>query len=118
MEELKEAFTLFDTDHKGSIDLRELKAALRALGHQNVTKRQCTDMFIELDKDPASTLNFEEFVRVMAPRMHPLDPRDEAMKVFELFDVDKTGKISFKNLKRVAADVGEDFSDKELHEMI
>jgi len=33
LEELKEAFTLFDTDHKGSIDLRELKAAMRALGH-------------------------------------------------------------------------------------
>mmetsp|Transcript_16003 Transcript_16003/g.20238 ORF Transcript_16003/g.20238 Transcript_16003/m.20238 type:complete len:84 (+) Transcript_16003:3-254(+) len=37
MEELKEAFTLFDTNHSGSIDARELKAAMRALGHQ-VTK--------------------------------------------------------------------------------
>ena len=118
MEELKEAFTLFDTNHNGSIDLRELKAAMRALGHQNVTKRSCADMFIELDKDPASTLNFEDFVRIMAPRMHPLDPRDEAMKVFELFDTDKVGKISFKNLKKVSAEIGEDFNDKELHEMI
>lgn len=27
LEEIKEAFNLFDTDHSGSIDLRELKAA-------------------------------------------------------------------------------------------
>ena len=38
MEELKEAFTLFDTNHNGSIDARELKAALRALGHEKITK--------------------------------------------------------------------------------
>ncbi len=38
MEDLKEAFTLFDTNHNGSIDYRELKAALRALGVKNVTK--------------------------------------------------------------------------------
>ncbi len=32
MEELREAFNLFDTDHSGVIDARELKAAIRALG--------------------------------------------------------------------------------------
>ena len=39
MEELKEAFTLFDTNHNGKIDLRELKAAMRALGHTKITKQ-------------------------------------------------------------------------------
>ncbi len=34
MEEIREAFNLFDTDGKGAIDVRELKAAFRALGFQ------------------------------------------------------------------------------------
>lgn len=34
MEEIKEAFSLFDTEGKGVIDIRELKAAFRALGFQ------------------------------------------------------------------------------------
>ncbi len=102
LEELKEAFTLFDTNHNGSIDARELKAALRALGHTNVTKQQCADMFREVDKEPSSSLTFDEFCKVMQHRMHAKDPRDEAMKVFQLFDQDKTGKISFKNLKKVS----------------
>jgi centrin-1 len=38
--------------------------------------------------------------------------------VFQLFDTDKTGSITFKNLKKVCQEVGEDFTDKELHAMI
>ena len=34
IEELKEAFQIFDTEHQGKIDHREFKAALRALGYE------------------------------------------------------------------------------------
>lgn len=75
-------------------------------------------MFYEVDKEPSGSLNFEEFCKVMQHRLKPKDPRDEAQKVFQLFDTDKTGKITFKSLKKVAADVGENFTDEELHQMI
>ena len=62
--------------------------------------------------------DFEEFLQMMTAKMGERDSREEIMKAFRLFDDDETGKISFKNLKRVAKELGENMTDEELQEMI
>ena len=42
------------------------------------------------------------------------DPYEQMLKTFHIFDDDETGKISFKNLKRVANELGENMTDDEI----
>ena len=54
----------------------------------------------------------------MTHKMAQRDPREEMLNAFALFDDDETGKISFKNLKMVARELGENMTDDEIQELI
>ena len=40
------------------------------------------------------------------------------MRAFKLFDDGETGRITFKDIKRVCRELGENFTDDEIQEMI
>lgn len=116
-QEIREAFELFDTDGSGTIDAKELKVAMRALGFEP-KKEEIKKMIADIDKDGSETIDFSEFLEMMTAKMSEKDSREEILKAFRLFDDDETGKISLKNLKRVAKEIGENMTDEELQEMI
>merc|ERR1719324_1158540 len=116
-QEIREAFDLFDTDGSGAIDAKELKVAMRALGFEP-KKDEIRKMISDIDKDGDGTIDFDEFMMMMTAKMAEKDSREEIIKAFRLFDDDETGKISFKNLKRVAKELGENMTDEELMEMV
>ncbi len=116
-QEIKEAFDLFDTDGSGNIDQKELKVAMRALGFEP-KREEIKKLISEVDKDGSGVIDFPEFLEMMTAKMADRDPQEEMLKAFRLFDDDETGKISFKNLKRVAKELGENMTDDEIMEMI
>ncbi|XP_044538726.1 centrin-2 [Gracilinanus agilis] len=116
-QEIREAFDLFDTDGTGTIDVKELKVAMRALGFEP-KKEEIKKMISDIDKEGTGKISFNDFLAVMTQKMAEKDTKEEILKAFRLFDDDETGKISFKNLKRVARELGENLTDEELQEMI
>mmetsp|Transcript_10369 Transcript_10369/g.11904 ORF Transcript_10369/g.11904 Transcript_10369/m.11904 type:complete len:154 (+) Transcript_10369:265-726(+) len=117
--EIKETFDLFATDSKEEIDIKELKVAIRALGFEP-KKDEIKEMLAKakIDKRPNQAVTFDEFLQIVSEKMLEKDPADDMKKAFKLFDDDGTGKITFENIKRVAAELGENMSDAELQEMI
>ena len=90
---------------------------MRALGFEP-KKEEIKKMIQDMDKHGSGTIDFNEFLELMTAKMAEKDSREEILKAFKLFDDDDTGRISFKNLKRVAKELGENLTDEEIQEMI
>mmetsp|Transcript_69133 Transcript_69133/g.108216 ORF Transcript_69133/g.108216 Transcript_69133/m.108216 type:complete len:174 (+) Transcript_69133:66-587(+) len=122
--EIKEAFDLFDQDGTGTIEAKELKVALRALGFEP-KKEELKKLVSDLDKSGQASgqqrqegyLDFNEFLEIMTAKMSEKDSKEQIQKAFQLFK-GPSGKISFDDLKMVAKELGETMSDEELMEMI
>lgn len=113
----QEAFNLFDTDHSGTIDERELKVAMRALGF-GVSSEDVAAIMREYDRDESGGIEFDEFRDIMREKLGERDPDAEMHKAFEVFDDDNSGAITVRNLRRIAKELGEDVHDDELAAMI
>jgi len=116
-QEIKEAFELFDTDKDGAIDYHELKVAMRALGF-DLKKAEVLKILRDHDNSGRDLMDFDDFAKIMSERILARDPTEEIRRAFQLFDEDNTGKISLRNLRRVAKEVGERLEDDELQAMI
>merc|ERR1712166_254283 len=80
--EFKEAFSLFDKDGDGTITTKELGTVMRSLG-QNPTQAELQNMINEVDADGNGTIDFPEFLNLMACKMKDTDS--------EVFDKDGNG---------------------------
>ena len=72
----------------------------------------------DYDKEGTGKISSQDFSEVMTDWMLQRDPKEEIIKAFKLFDDDNTGKISLRNLRRVARELGENMSEEELRAMI
>ncbi|XP_040823168.1 centrin-4-like [Ochotona curzoniae] len=116
-QEIKEIFDLFDVNGSGSMDLKQLKVAMQALGFEP-TKEEIKELIAEVDKGGLGTISFEDFFAFISVKMSEKDEKEEILKAFKLFDDDDTGCITLNNIKRVAKELGENLTDDELQEML
>ena len=111
--EFKEAFSLFDKDGDGTITTKELGTVMRSLG-QNPTEAELQDMINEVDADGNGTIDFPEFLNLMARKMKDTDSEEEILEAFKVFDKDGNGFISAAELRHVMTNLGEKLTDEEV----
>merc|ERR1719468_1020949 len=108
--DMKRAFDMIDEDSSGLIDAEELQGAAVALG---IPMEENIAVLLGADK-----INFDEFFKRMTAKLSPEDKADDIMNIFELFDDDSTGTISFNNLQNIARIIGARESPKEIQDML
>jgi len=113
----KEAFSLFDRNGDGSVTTKELGTVMRSLG-QNPTEAEIFSMVQEVDADGNGTIDFPEFLALMARKTKDVDDEEELREAFRVFDKDGNGFISATELRHVMTNLGEKLTDEEVDEMI
>merc|ERR1712194_901141 len=106
-----------DEDGSDEIDIHKLKEAIIALGFE-AKKEEMQKIIPEERGGGCGLMGYEEFLAAMTNKILNVDPRESMVAAFKMFDDDETGKISVKNLQRVAKELGERMTAEELQEMI
>jgi len=75
-------------------------------------------MISDLDADGNGTIDFGEWLTLMTKRVNEKDTRANINKIFALYDDERSGFISAKNLRRVAQELGENINNEEIDELI
>ena len=95
----------------------ELKAAMVSLGFE-AKNGAIFQMLADMDADGSGAIDFDEWLTLMTKKVNDKDSRANISKIFALYDDERTGFISIKNLRRVAQELGEDAPENELQEMV
>jgi centrin-1 len=122
-EVIRHAFQLFDTDGVGQVSVKEIREALEEGGSERAKSLlKCLPKGDDKEEGGSSYLTLDEFLSLFTQRLHDDDDDDDTVddmtRMFRLFDKDRKGFIEVKDLKRIAADLGESMTEMELREMI
>jgi calmodulin len=73
---------------------------------------------LQIDSDGNGTIDFPEFLTMMARKMKDTDSEEEILEAFKVFDKDGNGFISAAELRHIMTNLGEKLTDEEVDEMI
>lgn len=115
--EFKEAFSIFDKDGDGTISTKELGIVMRSLG-ETKSDEQLEQMIAEVDVDGNGTIDFEEYLEMMAKKMQNSGSADQIREAFKVFDKKNCGYLTVDELRHIMTNLGEKLTDEEVDEMI
>ncbi|KAG6412873.1 hypothetical protein SASPL_125566 [Salvia splendens] len=65
LDEVREAFRVFDENDDGFVDTEELKKVMSSLGLVELSQQECERMIMVFDEDGDGRISFGEFVKLM-----------------------------------------------------
>lgn len=114
--EYKAAFNLFDENQDGRIESEELGLLMRSLG-QNFSNAELKEITKEITNNKSSSLEFHEFLDVMAKNRKQKDDYYNLIKAFKYFDRNNTGYINLNEFKHIITTIAEKLNQVEIDKL-
>ena len=115
---MKEVLDLYDSNNEGFVKTRDIAKILRAMGR--TLEKDDEQNFVEA-ADPENTgkISKDNFLAtVEAIFSLSKENLNELYEAFRVFDINNTGKISIKNFKKVLVDIGKEFNENDVDDLL
>ncbi|XP_016943365.1 uncharacterized protein [Drosophila suzukii] len=116
IEEIREAFHLYDTERSGFVTIRQLGGVMRALG-EILTEAEIYNLANETDLDFGGQVQFKDFLYVMSKRLEEQNSLVSLKQAFKIFDRNEVNSFTILDIRAVMTNLGEKMSDSDLQEM-
>lgn len=115
VDDIKQAFDLFDFRETGTIRPREVKFALDSIGSD---RRPSVFRLLRNIEELPEEIEFNEFLSHIVERLGTKRHRKGVDHIFRLFDYDDEGVIDLPKFKRVTKELGEAHPDNRLEDAL
>jgi len=114
----KELFDLFDANGDGSISIDELGHVFRIHLGKALADDDLCKIVEQVDVDQSKTIEFNEFLALMASDTWADIEKNEIIKAFSVFDRNKDGYVDAEELRLALTTYGEAMSKEEADELL
>ncbi|KAK9863257.1 hypothetical protein WJX84_001918 [Apatococcus fuscideae] len=105
MEDLREAFEMFDKRKAGAFTSEDLQKVLKDLG-EGTSAKDIDNIIAGLDTDGDGVIDFAQFVLVMMHNVRKAEPEKDLQGVFSVFDKSGNGLITQEDLRNAIKSMG------------
>lgn len=114
----KELFDLFDANGDGSISIDELGHVFRIHLGKALADDDLCKIVEQVDENNSKTIEFNEFLALMASDTWADIEKNEIIKAFSVFDRNKDGYVDAEELRLALTTYGEAMSKEEADELL
>ena len=117
IDEYKKIFNLHSKDQDGSVNTSELANIFKSI-NIDASDEEIKEIIGKLDLENKTEINYEEFLSIINQKDKDVDEEEEVLKAFKVFDKDGNGLININELKDIMLNIGNNWSEDELNEML
>ena len=121
IEEIRQAFELFDSSGEGKLDPKELISSMKALNYdkENPTMYNLLADLETFNSKKNERITFDEYVTAINAKLRDSESKEGVRRIFDMFiDDPNSDTININSLRKVALELGENMSNDDLKDML